>query len=417
MRKHYFDKLVRNSLFVFSVSMLANVLAYLYQIAMGNLMSTSDYGTINALLSLSLLLSIPSGMITSLAVNMSTRYHTEGQAQKLAAFVRKLAKYSVIFAVAISAIGALLSGVISKVLQIDNYGYIIAAVLIAAVSCVTTVFTGTLQGLQRFGAYSFYSVVSMLLRLILGIVFAVIGWRVVGGLGALLLAAVGSLLYAMFMLRDIWLTPAKEKVALDKAESKRYLFQSFWFQLYLLLMSNGDVLIIKAFAPSAEAVGVYSSGSVIGKIALYISNALVIVLFPLVAEKTSQGKSTIALFKKSVALGGGTALLCSAGILLLGKPMIPLLFGERYREATELLLPIAAYVIPVALLTILINYLMPIGRVKFFAVTMGAAYIGILAATMYWCRDVAQILYVMGGALFLAFVVNCIHLFRYPAEG
>lgn len=74
MKKFQMDKLARSSLFVFALSMITNVLTYAYQIAMGNLMSPADYGTINTMLSLSTLISIPSGMITALAANLSARY-------------------------------------------------------------------------------------------------------------------------------------------------------------------------------------------------------------------------------------------------------------------------------------------------------------------------------------------------------
>ncbi len=415
MKKIHLDKLVKGSLFVFSISMLANILSYLYQIIMGNLMSVSDFGTINALLSLSLLLSIPSGMITSLSVSMSAYYRATEKRACLVDFTKKMAKYATLFAVAVFAVGVLCSRLIARVLQIENASYVVAAVLIAALGCITTVFTGVLQGLQRFGSYSFYSVVSLGSRLLFSVLFALAGGGLVGGVVALLFSSVTGMLYGMLALQDLWRAPSTEKAVLRHSEIDRYFLRSFWFQLYLLLMSNGDVLLIKIFSSASEAAGVYASGSTIGKIVLYLSNALVAVLFPLVAEKSSLGKSTLSLFKKSILLGGGTVLLCSAGILLLGRLMIPLLFGERYRQAIDLLVPIICYVIPVALLTILINYLMPIGRVRFFAVTMGLAYIVITAIIALWCTETAQMLYVMGGTLFLTFLLNCFWLLAHPS--
>ena len=57
MKKFKLGEFERNSAIVFAISMLANVVTYLYQIVMGNLLSPADYGTINTLLSLSMLLS------------------------------------------------------------------------------------------------------------------------------------------------------------------------------------------------------------------------------------------------------------------------------------------------------------------------------------------------------------------------
>lgn len=414
MKRLRFDTLIQSSFSVFFISMLANVFTYLYQIAMGNLVSVSDFGTINAVLSLSQLLSIPSGMLTSLSVNMSSRYRALGEKNSLAAFTKKITRFASLFALGVFAVGMVFSRWIAMLLKIDSIPYVGIAIFVAALGCVTTVLVGTLQGLQRFGICSFYSVLISFLRLLFGVVFALAGWGVAGGLGALVFSSVGGLLYGIFMLRDVWLTPTIEKAVLGRTEINRYFLHSFWFQLYLLLMANGDVLLIKTFSSSPEAVGVYVSGSTIGKIALYLSNALVIVLFPLVAEKNSQGKNALSLLKKSIALGGGAVTLCSAGILLFGKTLIPLLFGERYCQAIGLLLPIVCYVIPVALLTILINYLMPVCRVRFFAVTMGLAYMIITAIIALWCHEIANMLYVMGGILFFTFLLNCLHLFLVP---
>ena len=49
MRKLRFEKFERNSLTVFAISMIANVLSYLYQIVMGNMLTPSDYGTVNTM--------------------------------------------------------------------------------------------------------------------------------------------------------------------------------------------------------------------------------------------------------------------------------------------------------------------------------------------------------------------------------
>ena len=50
MKKFKLGEFERNSAIVFAISMLANVVTYLYQIVMGNLLSPADYGTINTLL-------------------------------------------------------------------------------------------------------------------------------------------------------------------------------------------------------------------------------------------------------------------------------------------------------------------------------------------------------------------------------
>ena len=47
MKKLRLGEFERNSLVVFAITMIANVLSYLYQIVMGNMLTPADYGTVN----------------------------------------------------------------------------------------------------------------------------------------------------------------------------------------------------------------------------------------------------------------------------------------------------------------------------------------------------------------------------------
>ena len=206
------------------------------------------------------------------------------------------------------------------------------------------------------------------------------------------------------------------KLHLDRTEIRRYFVSTFWFQMFLLLMANGDVLLIKTFAADPAEVGIYSSGSVIGKISLYLANAIVPVLLPMVAERQSTGHDTRQLLKRAMLWGGGVAMLCAVGMNVVGRPMIGLLFGERYLAAIDVQLPISFYVVPVACLTILINYLMPLGRSGFFTVSMAAGYLLIFVLVSRFHHTVAQMLYIMGGGLLLVLAANLIYIALAPQK-
>ena len=111
----------------------------------------------------------------------------------------------------------------------------------------------------------------------------------------------------------------------------------------------------------------------------------------MVAERQSTGHDTRQLLKRAMLWGGGVAMLCAVGMNVVGRPMIGLLFGERYLAAIDLLLPISFYVVPVACLTILINYLMPLGRSGFFAVSMAAGYLLIFVLVSRFHHSVAHL--------------------------
>ena len=325
-------------------------------------------------------------------------------------------RVAAVLAAIVFVAGALLSRPIAHVLQIDDPHYVTVVMVLVASNCLGPVFSSTLQGVKRFIPYSMNSVLSFAFRLLLGVIFVWLGWGIPGALAALILTACLTMLYCLFKSRDLFFAPVKENLALDRTEIRCYFVSTFWFQMFLLLMANGDVLLIKTFAADPAEVGIYSSGSVIGKISLYLANAIVPVLLPMVAERQSTGHDTRQLLKRAMLWGGGVAMLCAVGMNVVGRPLIGLLFGERYLAAIDLLLPISFYVVPVACLTILINYLMPLGRSGFFAVSMAAGYLLIFVLVSRFHHSVAQMLYIMGGGLLLVLAVNLIYIALAPQK-
>ena len=90
MKKFKLGEFERNSAIVFAISMLANVVTYLYQIVMGNLLSPADYGTINTLLSLSIVVGVPSGIISTLVATYTAKYQAVGKPELIGGFMHKM---------------------------------------------------------------------------------------------------------------------------------------------------------------------------------------------------------------------------------------------------------------------------------------------------------------------------------------
>ena len=288
MKKFKLGEFERNSAIVFAISMLANVVTYLYQIVMGNLLSPADYGTINTLLSLSIVVGVPSGIISTLVATYTAKYQAVGKPELIGGFMHKMLRASVLLACVVFAAGAALSSIIANVLQIEETRYILATMVVVAFSCVAPVFSCTLQGVKRFVPYSINGVLNIAIRLLLSITFVRMGFGIGGNLAAVILAAFATAAFCFWCARDLFFAPKIEQLHLDRTEIRRYFVSTFWFQMFLLLMANGDVLLIKTFAADPAEVGIYSSGSVIGKISLYLANAIVPVLLPMVAERLLQ---------------------------------------------------------------------------------------------------------------------------------
>ena len=98
MKKLRLGEFERNSLVVFAITMIANVLSYLYQIVMGNVLTPADYGTVNTLLSLSVVVGVPSGIISALTATYTAKYHAHGETFAIAAFMHGMLRVAAVLA-------------------------------------------------------------------------------------------------------------------------------------------------------------------------------------------------------------------------------------------------------------------------------------------------------------------------------
>jgi O-antigen/teichoic acid export membrane protein len=138
------------------------------------------------------------------------------------------------------------------------------------------------------------------------------------------------------------------------------------------MMTQADMVLVKnLFSP--QDAGFYASASVLGKAVIYLPGAIVLALFPMVAESNALRISSGSLLRKALvitlALSGGMALALS----LFPTFVIETLFGARYLEAAGVLRYFGLAMLPMALLLILMNYFIAKGRTLFsYAMGLGA---------------------------------------------
>lgn len=391
--------------------MVANVCNYLFQILMGRMLTPSDYGTLNALMSLITTLSVFGTILSLSAARETSYYHTLKQDDRVRKLIRGLFGITLIFAVCILLAGGLVSSFVSKLLKIDSPALVALTMLVVAVSGLHPVFMGTLQGLKRFVPYGTVGILSSAVKLVLSVYLLLLGWRLYGVLAALFLSAAVSLAYCLYCLRGYFRFSIRPiTVKAERAVLLSSLNSVFWIQLLTAIVSNCDILLIKAFSVDSAEVGIYSSGMVIGRISMYVASAVIAALFPLVAQTSADRKDPRPLYVKAMLYGGGVALLCTLGMNIFGRLIIRILFGETYLSVVPLLLPIGVLMLAITFITIQMNYLVALRHTKVYGVSLalGCALIGALVAVFH--NDIAQIVYIIASVLYAVFLINLISI-------
>lgn len=402
----------KSSIVLFILMMGANVCNYLFQIVMGNMMTVEDYGTVNTVMGIVGVLSVPTTIVTMISARYIAMGDAEESEEDIAEVLRVMFTFVGIVSGILIIVGVLGAGKISGMFNLKTNIYVVGAFGLAVVNLINSVSAGTLQGLKKFFPYGVQTVLVSGGKLIFSVILVYLGWRVLG----VMLSVAGGILMAIFYgIKHIGLyikkaIKYKGTGNINTKEFVKYAAGTIVAQGCIIAFTNGDILLVKAYFTD-EQTGIYSSSMVIGKIAMYLTTAIVAALFPMAVEKFQKGEDTIGLFKKALFYGGGMTTACAIGMVVFGKYVIGILFGARYENAIEYLPYVCMYVVPLTFLTICMNYQLAVGKAKVFALLLFIAVVVTVGLSTIVHNNISQMMVMCGGVLCIVLITNLLYLF------
>lgn len=383
-------ELEKSSLVLFVIMMAGNFLNYLFQIIMGNKLSVEDYGTLSALLSIIAILSVVSLIITTVCARYTVHYREDSSRIRHLVFI--MLKVVAISATIIIIVGILCAPWISLVLKIKSSQLIIYTLIVTAVSMFTSVVLGILQGLKRFFDYGTTNFIAIAGKLVFSLILVALGVGLFGPLTAIMLGMILATGYGLYHIRDKIKYISSDPLIFDWKDFFCFTGKVLLIQVCISLITNGDILLVKYFFSPQDA-GLYSSAMVIGKISLYAATAIVAALYPMTMEQVAKGHGAKRLLYKSLLYSGGLALCCALVLNVFSGLIIRLLYGQQYASSAALLLPISAFVIPVTLYTIMMNYQLATGQIRSLSLTLISSIIicGVLVQFLH--QSIEQMIY------------------------
>lgn len=402
-----------NSIILFVFMMGTNVCNYLFQIITGRLLSVKDYGTVNTLMSLIVYFSIPNSIISLIAARYIALYRDMNNSNRISSVIRLLLKCSVAITLAVALIGLVFAAPIAGIFHLDTRFLVYGCAVIAIVNVSAATMYGILQGLQLFLPYGIQGIINAVCKLAGSILLILLGYKAWGVIAAMILGGALTVLYCAFYIRKYLASALQNQgeSVVDFREFMRFALGMIIAQSSITALTNGDILLVKALFDDNIA-GTYASAMVIGKIAMYVSTAVIAALFPAVVEEHGKGHDTQKLFRKALLYGGGSSVAMALGMNLLGKYVIGILFGQKYLEAIRYLPAVCAFVVPLTFLTIIMNYVLAIDRIKFFAISVLVSSVMILVLVGLFHTDVTQVMTICGIVLTVDAAANLAAIHR-----
>ena len=335
---------------------LFNILNFVFQFSMARMLSVSDYGILASLFSLIYILLVFSESIQTIITKYSSNEKDKG---KLKTLLIKSSRKTFHLSLIIFCSYLLVSIFLSFLLKI-NYLLLSISGLLIFLIFFKPITLGILQGRKKFKSLGINLVLDASAKLILGVFFVYIGWRIYGALIGILIGGLISFSFSFFQLRDILKKKKKKSKIIGIYD---YAKPTFWIMGILIFFYSVDVLIAKIFF-SPEIAGTYAIASILGKIIFWGTLPVSKAMFPLTSSSSKSQKKSKNIF--------GNAL----GIILVGIFSILTLFyffpeilinffsGKVIPEAIEILFYVGVSFGIISLANLILIYKLSLGKTK-----------------------------------------------------
>jgi O-antigen/teichoic acid export membrane protein len=307
--------MAKGLIFVGAATLVGNGSAYLLSMISARILNQADFGALGALLGLLVIiatLGISTQALTARRVSTATgaaRTDVEGQAIRLSIFVG--------FAIIAGAIIA--AWPISVIFSIPIIA-VLTGVSSLAFVVVGSAAMGIAQGREEHLKLSFAFIANGMGRALGGIIGVVVLQSVVGvGIGVLIGCAVGAVISYRLICPGTFSHKLRDGISVEFGHVAHAL-------IVLFTLTNIDVLLARIFL-TEDLSGEYSVGVLLAKIAFFLPNAIIIVLFP----KMSGGDTTRAVYI-ATGLTAIMGLFITLISLFAGDLVIRILGGAQYTE-------------------------------------------------------------------------------------
>lgn len=306
--------LAKGLVFVGAATLVGNGAAYLLSMVAARVLDQGDFGALGALLGILIILGTLAISVQALTARRvasagARRPDVEAQAIRLSVLIGGgLLLLAVVAAWPVSVVFT-----IPPVAVATGIGSIAFVVIGSAAMGIAQ---GREQHLKLAGAF----IANGVSRAVGGIVGVLVLQSVTGvGIGVLVGCAVGAAISYQMVAPRTWGRQLRDGIGIEFGHVAHAL-------IVLFTLTNIDVLLARIFLTEAQS-GEYSVGVLLAKIAFFLPNAIIIVLFP----KMAAGDSRRAVFV-ATGLTACVGLVITGVSFLLGDLVIRILGGAQYVE-------------------------------------------------------------------------------------
>jgi O-antigen/teichoic acid export membrane protein len=358
------SEFLRHSAVVFGATLAANILNYLFNVAVSRRLGVENYAVLSALGGLLVVLSLPSIVVNLIVVKFAAEFHAVGDEQRLARLSRVVLQWTAILAAVLFAACFALRGVIANFLHIADDYAVIFTVTLLALSLIMPSVRGVLQGRQDFRLFANSVILELALKVIFGVALVYAGFGVRGAMFGWSVAVGLALCYTIWAVRRGLSRSNEARLSIDASRLFKTLSGMAAATAVLTLLSFLDVVLVKHYFDARQA-GLYAAVNLTGKVVLFIVSFLPMTLLPKAIAKAKRGEPAAGLLLQSAA---GTLVLSGAVLTLFAlmpATVIEILAGRAFVAAAPYVFRYDIAMTLLAGITLVVNYKIALHRFDF----------------------------------------------------
>jgi O-antigen/teichoic acid export membrane protein len=368
------NSLLKSSIIVLIASTLTNFLSYIFQLISGRYFSLEDYANLVTLFSLiSILSPVLLSPIVSGVPKLVAEIKDEDYPNKISILFFSVLRLTLTISFLLTVIFIIILPFLSDYLNINNKPLLYSFLIFMFFSLAFGYLHPFLQGLLRFKAYSFISIIQSVLKLSVIVIVILLNLSLRDTFVGLSLSVIVGIIVTFFVLKkNIRFNKAKMFNSKDIRTLILYSTGGSLGFLGMHLLMNIDVLLVKHFF-SAQEAGIYSSVAIMGRIAYYSSFPVIIVMVPMIAERFKKGLNYNRIFMYSMISAISITAIITIIFSFFPSFIVKVLFGIENTEISDLLSIFGIFMILYTILSVIVSFLISISRFKLAAVSIASA--------------------------------------------
>lgn len=335
---------------------VASALNYASNLAFSRALSTTGYGELTALLAFSVVLAVPTGAAQTVIAERVAVHMADGRIDRVRYLVRHALAHVGVIAVLGGAIYIAAIPLVVKAFSLEHWGPAAALAPLIVLAFIQPVALGVLQGLDRFRAFGVMLMCIAVGRIAFGLPWALAGGGAGGALAGQALGMLVVLLTAGWLMRDLLLPRGSgaARSGFKRKPDTRTVSASAAFVCFAVI-SNLDIVLAKIFMSGHDS-GIYAALATIGKVVLFLPAAVAVVMVPNAARAEMSAGESSRVLRVAAMFVGGIAVVAAIPAVLAPHLVIDLMFGSKYSEASQGILPMVIAGGALAMTNLLVVY-------------------------------------------------------------